>query len=115
MACVLKCGVMSTDSCARCGVAGPGGKAVCPRCGGRLSFLEVVGGRARWGCVNLSGCGTTVSLPLVQSARQAEEELSADAELRRYQVERRRRLQAERQRKRRGKLECAIAATAASR
>jgi len=115
MACVLKCGVMSTDGCARCGVAGPGGRAVCPRCGARLSFLEVVGGRARWGCGDLIGCGAAISVPLVQSIRQAEEELSADAELRRYEAERRRRLQAERQRKRRGKLECAIAATAASR
>jgi len=112
MACVLKCGVMSTDSCARCGVAGPGGRAVCPRCGGRLSFLEVVGERARWGCGDLIGCGATISVPLMQSVRQAEAELSAEAELGRYQVGRRRRLRAQRQRRCREKRATPVAAIA---
>ena len=112
MACALKCGMMSADSCARCGVAGPGGRAVCPRCGGRLSFLEVVGERARWGCGDVTGCGVAISVPLVQSVRQAEAEVSAEAELGRYQVERRRRLRAERQRRWREKRATPVAAIA---
>jgi len=112
MACALKCGLMSPESCARCGVAGPGGRAVCPRCRGRLFLLEVVGERARWGCNDLTGCGATISVPLAQSVRQAEAALSVEAELGRYQVERRRRLRAERQRRWRAKRETAVAATA---
>ena len=113
MACVLKCGVMSTDSCARCGLAGPGGRAVCPKCGRHLSFLEIVDERARWGCEDLTGCGAAISVPLVQSVRQAQAELSAEAELGRFQAERRRRLRAERQRRWRGKQATPVAATAA--
>lgn len=112
MACVLRCGVMGIDSCARCSVAGPGGRAVCPRCGGRLSFLEIVGERARWGCEDPTGCGATISVPLVQSVRQVEAELSVEAELGRYQAERRRRLRAERQRRWREKQVTPVAATA---
>lgn len=115
MGCLLKCGAMSPGSCARCGLAGPESRPICPRCKGVLCFLDVEGDRARWGCDNPTGCGATISVPLTQSVRQAEAVVSAEAELQQYRAERRRRLQAARQRRSRERRGLAMAAVAASR
>lgn len=75
--CVLRCALFCEKNCRLCPIPGPRGEALCPRCRGRLYFLDVREGRCYWRCSNLTACGLTVSAPTADPATEA----AADAEL----------------------------------
>lgn len=118
--CVLSCANHGGSHCARCRIPDVKGAPRCPECGGRLYYLDAKkderGSASLWACDGKRGCPSpTVRVPLSKSADQAEAEQSAEAELAQHNADRKRRLQTDRQRKRRGKQRSAIAETAASR
>jgi hypothetical protein len=118
--CVLRCANYGGSHCARCRIPDARGAPCCPECGGRLYYLDTTrderGAASLWACDGKRDCPSpTIRVPLSKSAEQAEEEQSAEAELAQYKAARARRLQTDRQRKRRGKQRSAIGETAASR
>jgi hypothetical protein len=118
--CVLSCANYGGSHCARCRIPDAKGAPICPECGRRLYYLDATrdeqGSASLWACDGKRGCPSpTIRVPLEKSASQAEEEQSAEAELAQYKAARARRLQVDRQRKRRGKQRSAMAETAASR
>ena len=74
--CLLRCSLFGSSRCARCSVPDRRGAPVCPRCGSRLYYLGIEGGRAQWLCGG-SGCDVMISFP----AGDPDQEAAADAEL----------------------------------
>ncbi len=74
--CLLRCSLFGSSRCARCSVPDHRGAPVCPRCGSRLYYLGIDGGRAHWLCGG-KGCDALVSFP----AGDPDQEAAADAEL----------------------------------
>jgi hypothetical protein len=96
--CVLRCALLCEANCKRCPIPGPRGESRCPRCRGRLYYLDVREGRGYWGCNNLTGCGATVSVPTADPASEA----AADAELAEHRRKKDRIRQAKSRARRRG-------------
>jgi hypothetical protein len=65
-----------SSGCARCSVPDHRGAQVCPRCGNRLYYLGIEGGRAQWLCGG-KVCNVLISFP----AGDPDQEAAADAEL----------------------------------
>jgi hypothetical protein len=74
--CLLRCSLFGSPRCARCSVPDHRGAPVCPRCGSRLYYLGIEGGRAQWLCGG-KGCDVLVSFP----AGDSDQEAAVDAEL----------------------------------
>ena len=74
--CLLRCALFASSRCARCSVPDHRGAPVCPRCGSRLYYLAIQGGRAQWLCGG-KGCDVLISFP----AGDPDQEAAADAEL----------------------------------
>jgi hypothetical protein len=74
--CLLRCSLFGSSRCTRCTVPDHRGAPVCPRCGSRLYYLAVQGGRALWLCGE-NGCDVLISFP----AGDPDQEAAADAEL----------------------------------
>jgi len=74
--CLLRCSLFGSSRCARCSVPDHRGAPVCPRCGSRLYYVGIEGGRAQWLCGG-SGCEALISFP----AGDPDQEAAADAEL----------------------------------
>jgi hypothetical protein len=74
--CLLRCSLFGSSRCARCNVPDHSGAPVCPRCGNRLYYVGIEGGRARWLCGG-KRCDALISFP----AGDPDQEAAADAEL----------------------------------
>jgi len=74
--CLLRCSLFGSSRCARCSVPDHRGAPVCPRCGSRLCYVSIEGGRAQWLCGG-KGCEALISFP----AGDPDQDAAADAEL----------------------------------
>jgi hypothetical protein len=74
--CLLRCSLFGSPRCARCSVPDHRGAPVCLRCGSRLYYLGIEGGRAQWLCGG-KGCDVQISFP----AGDPDQEAAAGAEL----------------------------------
>jgi len=73
--CLLRCSLFGSSRCARCSVPDRRGAPVCPRCGTRLYYVGIEGGRAQWLCGG-KDCDVMISFP----AGDPDQEAAADAE-----------------------------------